>query len=96
MEVIFKDQAYYRLEVDSQFTLGLPREVVFAYKRRVRYIRSALDPRSFYMMKSLHFEKLKGNRLGQYSMRLNAQWRLIIEFPQRQGQVLIVSIVDYH
>ena len=96
MEVIFKDQAYYRLEVDCQFSLGLPREVVFAYRRRIRYIRSAIDLRSFYEMKSLHFEKLRGNRLGQYSMRLNAQWRLILELGQDRGKVLIIAITDYH
>lgn len=95
MEVRFKDPAYYRLEVDCQFTLGLPHEVVLAYRRRVRFIRNAIDPRAFYAMKSLHFEKLKGNRLRQYSMRLNAQWRLILEL-HREHKVLIVSVIDYH
>jgi len=61
-------------------------------------IRAARDERDFYAMKSLHFEKLQGNRQGQYSMRLNQQWRLILEF-RKQGTsttVVIISIVDYH
>jgi proteic killer suppression protein len=43
-------------------------------------IRAAPDERVFYQLKSLHFEELLGNRSHQHSMRLNDQWRLIIEF----------------
>jgi proteic killer suppression protein len=41
---------------------------------------------------------LKGNRSSQHSMRLNKQWRLIIEFegvvPNKL--VAVISIEDYH
>jgi proteic killer suppression protein len=49
-------------------------------------------------LKSLHFEKLQGSRVGQYSMRLNDQWRLIIKFKSKGGDktVLVISIEDYH
>jgi toxin HigB-1 len=43
------------------------------------------------------YEKLRG-REGQYSMRLNDQWRLIVELhgePPRKT-VFIVGIEDYH
>jgi proteic killer suppression protein len=61
-------------------------------------IRAALDERDCYAMKSLNFEKLRGNREGQYPVRLNLQWRLILEL---RGDhpckvVAIVEIVDYH
>ena len=49
-------------------------------------------------MKSLHFEKLKGKRQHEYSMRLNNQFRLIfqIEKVDRQNQLVITGIEDYH
>ncbi len=61
-------------------------------------IRAAPDERTFYALKSLHFEKLNGNRSHQQSMKLNDQWRLVIEL-KGEGHnkvVLIVSIEDYH
>ena len=61
-------------------------------------IRDAPDERVFYAMKSLHYERLSGNRAHQHSMRLNRQYRLILEFDQRSDDkvVIIVSIEDYH
>lgn len=61
-------------------------------------IRAAEDERAFYAMKSLHFEKLKGDRSHQHSMRLNDQWRLILEFERgNDGKVvLVIGIEDYH
>ena len=60
--------------------------------------RSALDERVFYNLKSLHFEKLKGNRSHEHSMRLNKQWRLIIELEGTAPNklVAVISIEDYH
>ncbi len=59
---------------------------------------SAGDEREFGSLRSLNFEGLKGARQHQHSMRLNDQWRLILEF-KRQGPervVMIVDIEDYH
>ena len=39
-------------------------------------------------------ERLKGDRAGQYSVRINDQWRLCFRF--EQGQALEVEIIDYH
>jgi len=39
-------------------------------------------------------EALKGTRTGQYSIRINAQWRLC--FVWRAGHAYDVEIVDYH
>lgn len=39
-------------------------------------------------------EALKGDRLGQYSIRINDQWRVCFRFAD--GDVLDVEIVDYH
>mgnify|MGYP002813323359 CR=1 FL=1 len=61
-------------------------------------IRNAVDERDLRELKSAHFEKLVGDRKGQYSMKLNDQWRLIlaIEGKAPNKKVTIVEIADYH
>jgi proteic killer suppression protein len=46
----------------------------------------------------LHFEKLKGSRSHHHSMRLNKQWRLIIELEgvAPNKLVAVINIEDYH
>lgn len=39
-------------------------------------------------------EALKGTRTGQYSIRINGQWRICFKF--RNGDAFEVEIVDYH
>ena len=43
---------------------------------------------------SNRLEKLKGNRKGQYSIRINQQWRICFEW--QGSDALEVEIVDYH
>ncbi len=89
-----------RLEREAGFTAGYSEDVVTPFRRRMQQIRAAIDERAFYALKSLHFEKLKGARSHQRSMRLNDQWRLIVELQEGldgQGKTLVVvGIEDYH
>ena len=39
-------------------------------------------------------EALKGKRAGQYSIRINEQWRICFQW--KKGEVFAVEIVDYH
>ena len=39
-------------------------------------------------------EKLVGDRAGQYSIRINGQWRICFEW--ENGAAVSVEIVDYH
>ena len=98
MFVEFEDPDLQRLESDLGFTAGLAKPLVMKFRMRMQLIRAAVDVRAFREMKSLHFEKLKGDREGQHSMRLNEQWRLIVRLAERPDgtTVVIVSIVDYH
>jgi proteic killer suppression protein len=43
---------------------------------------------------SNHLESLRGDRTGQYSIRINDQWRLCFQF--KNGDAYTVEIVDYH
>jgi len=98
MELRFDDSSLDRLETDLRFTAGLSPEVVKAYRKRVQMIRAAPDERVFYRLKSLHFEKLRGKRSHQHSMRLNRQWRLIVEIEGHAPVKIIAikAIEDYH
>ncbi len=98
MEVEFDDDDLDRLEIDPQFTAGFSQEIVRAYRKRMQQIRAFRDERDFMQLKSLHFEKLKGDRHGQHSVRLNLQWRLILEIRGNHPckVIGIIEIVDYH
>ena len=93
----FKDDSLGRLETEKDDG-SRPRAVVKAYRKLIQQIRAAPDERVFRKMGSMRFKKLKGKRKHQWSMRLNDQWRLILEF-EGQGAdrvVWIVEITDYH
>lgn len=98
MDVTFASDEFDRLETDPSSGRELPDAVVKMYRRRLQVIRGALDERDFYNLKSLHYEKLKGKRQHQRSMRLNAQWRLILDINESPAgkQVHVVGIEDYH
>jgi proteic killer suppression protein len=98
MDVSFKDQSLDRLETDATYSAGFGDALVKAYRRAMQHIRAARDERTLYSRRSFRFERLSGDRAGQHSMRLNDQWRLIVEI---QGQapnkiIHVVEIVDYH
>lgn len=61
-------------------------------------ISNARDERDLYALKGLRYEKLKGDRGHQHSIRLNRQYRLIIERRRdEQGRyLLMIDIEDYH
>ena len=42
------------------------------------------------------FEALRGDRKGQYSIRINEQWRVCFEWPDQSPGPTNVEIVDYH
>lgn len=98
MEVRFRDGRLDRLETDPKFDGGFSQAVVRAFRKRLQFIRDTPDERVFYQMRSLRFEKLKGKRKHQYSMRLNDQWRLILELDDHAPTkvVVVVAVEDYH
>ena len=87
-----------RIDDDQHFSGGYPENLLRAFRMRMQMIRAAVDETAFYQLKSLHYEKLKGNRRHQRSMRLNNRFRLILEVEKKpDGNVLVVvGIEDYH
>jgi proteic killer suppression protein len=97
-EVSHRDASLEKLERDAEYTAGYDSAIVKAFRKRMWTIRNAVDERDLRQLKSAHFEKLVGDREGQYSMRLNDQWRLILEIEGKAPNktVTIVEIADYH
>ena len=97
MNVRFEDEHLHQMETDPQFDGGYEQGVAKKFRMVMNVIRQAPDERDFYQLKSLHFEKLRGSRSEQRSMRLNQQWRLIVRIEDGSPKtIVIVGIEDYH
>ena len=97
VNVRFKDKRLDRLFHEASDGGYHPR-IVDVFRRRVSQIGAAEDERAFYLSKGMHFEKLEGDRAHQHSMRLNEQFRLIVEFEGKGPDkiVWLIAIEDYH
>ena len=62
--------------------------------RKLDMLDAAPDLRTLATLPGNRLEPLKGDRKGQYSIRINDQWR--ISFVWREGHAYEVQIVDYH
>lgn len=62
--------------------------------RKLDLLDAAPDLRTLSALPGNRLEKLKADREGQYSIRINDRWRVC--FVWRDGHVYEVEIVDYH
>lgn len=97
VEARFADDDLARLETQEPRGGRWDQAIVRAFRNRMQTIRAAPDERTFYALKSLHFEELH-DRPGVHSMRLNDQWRLTMKFEGKgSGKIaVIIAIEDYH
>jgi toxin HigB-1 len=72
--------------------------VVRSFIEKMAIVRGVANERELHNFKSLHYEKLKGDRKHQRSIRLNDQFRLILELEKdaRGNLLVVVTIEDYH
>jgi len=98
MQYRHADKKLQRIDEDADYAGRYGPAIVRAFRMRMHLIRSAANETDFYALKSFHFEKLKGTRKHQYSMRLNQQFRLILEIePHPDGnEIVVIDIEDYH
>ena len=59
-------------------------------------LEAAVELRDLGALPGNHLEALKGDRKGQYSIRINDQWRICFEWPADAPGPSNVEIVDYH
>lgn len=100
MRFIFASKKLELLYTDKIGATRYPPGVVDAFFEKLFVIQSARDENDLRAIKSLHFEKLQGERglRGERSIRLNRQFRLILrlETDEHGKLVCIISIEDYH
>jgi len=65
-------------------------------EKRLRILDAATTTGDLAALNSNRFEALKGNRKGQYSIRINSQWRICFKWPKDAPGPTEVEIVDYH
>ena len=59
-------------------------------------LEAATSLRDLAALPGNRFEALAGDREGQYSIRINEQWRICFEWPSGSAGPTDVEIVDYH
>ena len=98
MEIEFYDQKLALLLTDRAAETKLPIAVISSFRRKIGLIRAAPDERTLRNWKSLHYEKLRGDRNGQFSIKINDQWRIVftVNTECEPPKMLILEVVDYH
>jgi proteic killer suppression protein len=90
----------YRDKRTRQFANGETIKVFQGFEdqaaRRLSILNAALSLDTLRALPGNRLEALKGNRAGQYSIRINRQWRICFEWPAGQTGPSNVEIVDYH
>jgi proteic killer suppression protein len=79
---------------DRRFSRRLPGDIQAVALRKLRMIANAADVNDLRSPPANRLEKLRGDREGQYSVRINDQWRIC--FVWRGGDAHDVEICDYH
>ena len=97
MKIRHADRRLERLETVADDGGRFDPAIVRAFRKRMQFLRAAPDERALYAMKSLHYEKLKGIRSHERSLRLNDQWRLIVQIHDAGERIVVImAIEDYH
>ena len=65
-------------------------------ERRLDILETAVSRRDLMLLPSNRFEALGGDRKGQFSIRINQQWRVCLVWPEEQDRPCNIEICDYH
>jgi len=71
-----------------------PKDIQRTARRKLIYLDDAEDFQDLLAPPGNHLEKLKGSRSGQFSIRINDQWRICFDWVENKAKN--VEIVDYH
>lgn len=73
-------------------------EVIKGFFKVMDRIDAAAEEGDLTVFRGLHYKALQGNRSHQHSLRINDQWRVVVERQQATDGtwLLVVTIEDYH
>jgi len=90
----------YRDKRTSRFAAGKRVKAFSGFERSARLkldrLEAAASVGDLAALPGNRFEALAGDRKGQYSVRINDQWRICFEWPEKSPGPSNVEIVDYH
>ncbi|MEI7670138.1 MAG: type II toxin-antitoxin system RelE/ParE family toxin [Pseudomonadota bacterium] len=90
----------YRDKRTKRFAEGERVKEFHAFKeqaeRRLDILEVAESKNDLMQLPSNGFEALGGNRLGQFSIRINKQWRICFEWTDENERPFNIEITDYH
>ncbi len=78
----------------GQGSRRLPQDIQHVARRKLRMLNNAHSLEDLRIPPANRLECLRGDRAGQYSIRINEQWRVC--FVWHRGDALDVEIVAYH
>jgi len=78
----------------GQVSKKFPKDIQRTARRKLIYLDDAEDLQDLLAPPGNRLEKLKGDRTGQYSIRINDQWRICFKWSDNKAKD--VEIVDYH
>ena len=90
----------YRDKRTRDFAAGERVKAFAGFERAARLkldrLEAATSLRDLSVLPGNRFEALKGGRKGQFSIRINDQWRICFEWPEGSPGPVRVEMVDYH
>ena len=89
----FKDREAEKI-FKREFSRKIPSDIQEVALRKLRMLNRSMNLNDLKIPPANRLEKLKGSRVGQYSIRINDQWRICFEWHQNES--FKVEIVDYH
>jgi toxin HigB-1 len=98
MKVEIRDRRLALIRTDEAHKTGLPFAVIKSAREKLVVLEAAPNELTLRNWKSLHYEKLDGDRKGQRSIRLNKQFRMVFELDEscEPPTLIIVEVGDYH
>jgi proteic killer suppression protein len=78
----------------GEISTKLPTDIQRKARMKLRIINNSISIIDLRIPPSNNLESLKGDRKGQYSIRINDRWRICFEW--KEGNAYNVEIVDYH
>jgi proteic killer suppression protein len=86
------------IETERLYAIGkskrFPPDILKRAMKRLTQLDAAMVIDDLRMPPSNHLETLSEKRIGQWSIRINDQWRICFRF--ENGEAYDVEIVDYH
>ena len=79
---------------NREYSKKFPSDIQRAAFRKLRMINRAINLRDLLNPPGNHLEALKGNRKGQFSIRINNKWRICFVWEEQNAHD--VEITDYH